>query len=94
VSPKRDAELTICNLTDSRPGLRSVMRVITIQRTVRKADPPQESTNGRSISEFARKFFASENHLEFALEALVFAVLLAVSAWPIIAAAGPIKDLL
>ena len=39
-------------------------------------------------------FFASENHLHFAIEALVFGALLALCAWPIIAAAGAISQAL
>jgi hypothetical protein len=46
------------------------------------------------VLEFARDFFAKENHLAVAIEALVFAALLALSAWPIIAAAGAISQLL
>jgi hypothetical protein len=68
------------------------MRVIRIKRTV-----PREkttSTHRRSIRRFARDFFATENHLEFAVEALIFGALLAISAWPIVAAAGAISELL
>jgi len=68
------------------------MRVITIKRTVPKE--AKTSTRRRAISDFARDFFASENHREFAIEALLFAALLAISAWPIVAAAGAINDLL
>jgi hypothetical protein len=64
------------------------MRVIKIQRTVSKET--KTSTRRRSIRQFARDFFASENHWEFAIEALVFGVLLAISAWPIAAAADAI----
>jgi hypothetical protein len=68
------------------------MRVIKIKRTV-----PREKTttmHRRSIRQFARDFFATENHLEFAIEALVFGALMAISAWPIVAAAGAIAGLL
>jgi hypothetical protein len=68
------------------------MRVIKIKRTV-----PREKTtpmHRRSIRQFARDFFATENHMEFAIEALVFGALLAISAWPIVAAAGAITGLL
>jgi hypothetical protein len=68
------------------------MRVIKIKRTV----PRKKTTtmHRRSIRRFARDFFATENHLEFAIEALVFGALLAISAWPIVAAAGAITGLL
>lgn len=60
------------------------MRVIKLTRT---------KSSGRSVRKFARDFFASENHFEFAIEALVFGVLLAISAWPIVAAADAINRL-
>jgi len=41
-----------------------------------------------------RNFFAGENHWAFAIEALLFGILLAVSAWPIVAAASAINGLL
>jgi len=49
---------------------------------------------GRSLGQFARVFFAGENQIEFAIEALVFAALLAISAWPLLAAADAISELL
>jgi hypothetical protein len=69
------------------------MRVIRIKRTVFRGKQTTTSTR-RSFLQFARDFFASENHLEFALEALLFAALLAISAWPMVAAAGVINALL
>jgi hypothetical protein len=64
------------------------MRVIRIKRTV--ARERTTSTHRRSI----RHFFATENHFEFAIEALLFGALLAISAWPIVAAASAINGLL
>jgi hypothetical protein len=69
------------------------MRVIKIKRTVFRGKQTTTS-NRRSFLQFARDFFASENHLEFAIEALVFGALLALSAWPIVAAAATINALL
>ena len=74
------------------PPLRSIMRVIRIKRTVSKEKTA--STHCRSLREFARIFFATENHLEFAIEALIFGALLAISAWPIVAAASAINEYL
>jgi hypothetical protein len=65
------------------------MRVIKIQRKVTKDQIPR-----RSVRQFARDFFASENDLEFAIEALVFGTLLAISVWPIVAAADAINRFL
>ena len=49
---------------------------------------------GRLVLRFARDFFASENHLQFAIEALLFGALLALCTWPIISAAGAINQVL
>jgi len=68
------------------------MRVITIKRNVSK-EKRARTTRRRFVLEFARDFFAGENHLEFAVEALLFGALLALSAWPIIVAAGAIDRL-
>ena len=68
------------------------MRVITIKRNVSK-EKRARTTRGRFALEFARDFFASENHMQFAIEALVFGALLALAPWPIIVAAGAIDQL-
>jgi hypothetical protein len=65
------------------------MRVIKIQRNV-----STKSRNRRSIRRFARDFFAKENYLEFAIEAFLFGALMAISAWPIVAAADAINRFL
>ena len=49
---------------------------------------------GRSFRELTRGYFASERTWEFAIEALLFAILMAVSAWPIIAAADALNKFL
>ncbi len=69
------------------------MRVITIKRTVSR-EKRARTTRGRFDLEFARDFFAGENHLEFAVEALLFGALLLLSAWPMVAAVGAINGLL
>ena len=69
------------------------MRVITIKRTVRKTKEAG-TTKGRLVLRFARDFFAGENHMQFAIEALLFGALLALCAWPIAAAAGAISQVL
>jgi hypothetical protein len=70
------------------------MRVVTIKRLIRKSKKSETSTTRRSIRELARSFFAMENHLASAIEALLFALLLGAAAWPITAAAGAISELL
>ena len=46
------------------------------------------------MRQFGRDFFAKENQVEFAIEALLFSALLVTSAWPILAAAGAIREYL
>ena len=65
------------------------MRVIKIQRNV-----STKPSKRRSIRQFTHDFFAKENHLEFAIEALLFGALMAISAWPIVAAADAINRFL
>jgi hypothetical protein len=48
----------------------------------------------RSLRELARMYFASENSLEFVLEALLFAIMIAISLWPIIAADRALTEFL
>jgi hypothetical protein len=81
------------------------MNVITVRRTVFHGVPKEASvkkivingrsnktsTTHRSLRELARVYFARENSLEFALEALFFAIIVAISAWPILAAAGALQ---
>ena len=61
------------------------MHIITIKRTV----PPK-----KSIRRLVRDFIARENHFEFAVEALLFGALLAISLWPIVQAADAISRLM
>jgi hypothetical protein len=70
------------------------MSVITIKRTISKARAIKESTTRRSFRELTKDFVANENHWAFAIEALLFGALLAISAWPIVVAVNAINDLL
>jgi hypothetical protein len=86
--------LTIRNLTAQMVRLDSDMRVIKIQRTIVRHQETKTPTNRRSIRQFARDFFAKENHWEFAVEALLFAILLGISSWPIVSAVGAVQEFL
>jgi RNase P protein component len=67
------------------------MKVITVRRTVfRRAN--KRSRTRQSFRELTRAYFARENRLEFALEALFFVIIVAISAWPILAAAGALHE--
>ena len=56
--------------------------------------PNKRSGMGRSFRELTRGYFASEKTWEFVIEALLFAIMVAVSAWPIIAAADALNEFL
>jgi len=63
-------------------------------KRVIKRTPKQPSRIRPSFGEVARHYFAHESRWQFAVEALLFAILLAISAWPIIAAVDAIGELL
>jgi hypothetical protein len=82
------------------------MNVVTVRRAVfhgmpEKASAKRTVINGRSTKnsrtrrsfrELTRAYFARENSLEFVLEALFFVIIVAISAWPILAAAGALQE--
>ena len=73
------------------------MSVITVKRTVirpRRRSGNKISTTRRSFRELTRSYFASEKRWEFAIEALFFAIIVAISAWPIFAAADALNEFL
>jgi hypothetical protein len=70
------------------------MSVITVKRTVIRRTPGKISTARPSFRELTRSYFASEKRWEFAIEALVFAIIVAISAWPIFAAADALNEFL
>jgi hypothetical protein len=48
----------------------------------------------RSFRELTRSYFAGEKSWEFIIEALLFAIILGISAWPILAAADALSEFL
>ena len=73
------------------------MSVITVKRTVirpRRRSGNKISTTRRSFRELTRSYFASEKSWEFAIEAVFFAIIVAISAWPIFAAADALNEFL
>jgi hypothetical protein len=67
------------------------MNVITVRRTVfRSAN--SRSARRRSFREVTRAYFTRENSLEFVVEALLFVIIVAISAWPILAAADALHE--
>jgi ABC-type uncharacterized transport system fused permease/ATPase subunit len=69
------------------------MNVITVRRTVKRTTNQTWST-GRSFRELTRSYFANEKRWEFVMEVLLFAIIVAISAWPIVAAAGALSEFL
>jgi hypothetical protein len=96
LSLNRHALLTIRNLTRcaSRFIQGSPMSVITVNRTVIRRRPNKRPATRRSFRELSRSYFASEKSLEFVIEALLFATMMAISAWPIVAAMDALNEFL
>ena len=59
-----------------------------------KRAPNQTGRTRRSFRELTRSYFASEKSWEFVIEALFFAIIVAISAWPMVTAAGAINKML
>jgi hypothetical protein len=70
------------------------MSVITVKRTVNRRTPNKISAMRPPFRELTRSYFASEKSWEFAIEALFFAIIVAISAWPIFAAADALNEFL
>ena len=78
---------------------RSTMSVITVKRTVVKRTvikrtPYRRSLVLRSFRGLTRSYFASEKSWEFAIEALLFVIIVAISAWPVVAAVDALNEFL
>jgi len=96
VSLDRHALLTIRNLTGraSRFMQRSPMSVITVKRIVTRGRPNRRPATRSSFRDLSRSYFASEKSLEFVIEVLLFATMMAISAWPIVAAIDALNEFL
>jgi hypothetical protein len=70
------------------------MSVITINRTVVRRKQIKGSTNRHPIRDLTRRFFDQECNWEFVTEAMLFAILIVISAWPIMAAVLAINEFL
>jgi hypothetical protein len=54
----------------------------------------QTKSTTRSFRELTRKYFAHESKWQFIIEAVVFGAIVAISAWPIFAAADALNHFL
>ena len=70
------------------------MSVITVKRTVIRRTADKGPTGRQSFRELTQNYFASEKTWDFVIEALLFAIMVAISAWPIFAAADALSDFL
>ncbi len=79
------------------------MNVITVKRPLRKGTPDtminmtdrrqyRRSLVLRSFRQISRSYFASEKGWEFVVEALLFAIIVAISVWPVFAAANALNN--
>ena len=84
---------------------RLIMSVITVTRAGRKRMPDtmvnmtyrsqyRRSLVLRSFRQLSRSYFASEKNWEFVIEALLFAIIVAISAWPVVATADALNQFL
>ena len=70
------------------------MSVITVKRTVIRRTADKGPIVRQSFRELTQSYFASEKTWEFVIEALLFAIIVAISVWPIFAAADALNEFL
>jgi hypothetical protein len=70
------------------------MNVIKVKRTVTRRTQQKGPAIRRSFRKLARDYFAREKNWEFAIELIFFAVIVALSVWPIFVAAGALSEFL
>ena len=70
------------------------MNGITTEEAADKQTAKTRSTMLRSFRGLTRNYFAHETKWQFVIEVLLFAIIVALSAWPIIAAAGALNEFL
>ena len=71
-----------------------VMTAITVKRKIVRRTRAQTSATRQSLRELSRSYLAGESIMEFTVEALLFAIIVAISAWPVLAAANALSEFL
>ena len=67
------------------------MTAITVKRTnVRRTRAKSSAEERKSLRELSRSYLAGERTVVFTIEALLFAIIVAISAWPVLAAANAV----
>jgi hypothetical protein len=70
------------------------MTAITVKRTKIRRGSKQSSETRRTLRELTRHYLDGEKTVEFAIEALLFAIIVGISAWPMFAAADALHEFL
>ena len=90
----------------ARQFIKLVMNAITIKRRLPRGVAPDKRVSLtdrakyrrslvlRSFRQLSRGYFASEKDWEFVIETLLFAIIAAVSAWPVFVTAFALKQFL
>ena len=96
MSLARHRLLTIRNLTRRASALfnDAVMNAIIVKRTIVRRNTAQRSATRRLFRELAKSYLAGEKTVEFAIEALLFAIIAAISAWPVFDAVDALNQFL
>ena len=70
------------------------MTAIIVKRTIIRRTRAQRSATRQSLRELSRSYLAGERTVEFTIEALLFAIIVAISALPVLAAANALSEFL
>jgi hypothetical protein len=70
------------------------MNVIKVTRTLIRPTSHRRSLLLRSFREVSRSYFRRESSWQFAVEALLFAIIVVIAAWPIVNAAHALNEFL
>jgi hypothetical protein len=70
------------------------MTATTVKRTIIRRTRAQRSATRHSLRELSWSYLARERTVEFTIEALLFAIIVAISAWPVLAAANALSEFL
>ena len=79
-------------ITVRRTVFHGLPREASVKRIVINGRSRKSSTIHRSFRELARTYLAKEHRFEFAAEALFYVIIVAISAWPILTAAGALHQ--
>ena len=70
------------------------MTAIRVKRTIVRRTRAKSSATRKSLREPSQSYLAGERTVEFTIEALLFAIIVAISAWPVLAAANALSEFL